>query len=117
MSNREYIKMTTINIAKEFSDTPGGRRRNDGPFSGQEFREHFLEKHFEDKSDVSKLVIVLDGVFGYATSFLEEAFGGLARKYGQQRVLLKLEFISEEEPLLIEEITNYIKNAGKGCRK
>ena len=48
---------------------------------------------------------------GFATSFLEEAFGGLARKYGGERCLKRLEFVSDEDPLLIKEITNYIKEA------
>jgi len=95
-----------INIAEEFSDCPGARYYDDGDFSGQEFREKFLEKNF-DNYDL--LEINLDGTEGYATSFLEEAFGGLARKYTSDKVLSKLQFISFEEPSLIDEIKSYIK--------
>ena len=102
--------MITINILKDFSLIPGARYKSDGEFSGEEFREKFLEKHFEDSSDNTKIEIILDGTEGFATSFLEEAFGGLARKYTSERCLKKLKFISDEDDLLIEEIEHYIKN-------
>jgi len=55
-----------------------------------------------------KLEIDLDGTEGYATSFLDEAFGGLARKYGKEKVIKSLVFISYEEPYLIDEIKSYM---------
>lgn len=100
-----------INILKDFTSTPGARYKSDGDFSGEEFREKFLEPFFEDPKDESKIKIILDGTEGYATSFLEEAFGGLARKYGKDRCLKKIDFISEEDSLLIEEIKDYILHA------
>jgi hypothetical protein len=57
------------------------------------------------------LLIDLDDAEGYATSFLEEAFGGLARKYGAKAVLELLSFKSEDEPLLVDEIILYINDA------
>lgn len=96
-----------INIAKDFTDTPGARYKADGEFSGEEFRDSFLVVNF-DKYDL--IEINLDGTEGYATSFLEEAFGGLARKFGSDKTLKKLRFISNEEPDLIEEINQYIKD-------
>lgn len=104
--------MTIINIAKDFSKTPGARYEKFGPFSGQEFRKKFLESLFQDKSDDSEITIILDGVAGYATSFLEEAFGGLARMFGKEKCLKRLKFISEEDPLLKEEVVKYIENSG-----
>lgn len=102
-------KMVIINISKDFSRTPAARYKRDGDFSGEEFREDFLEPHFEDNSDEYKIRIILDGVEGYATSFLEESFGGLARKYGKEKCLKRLEFISEEDRLLVDEIRGYIE--------
>jgi hypothetical protein len=55
----------------------------------------------------------LDGTMGYATSFLEEAFGGLARKHPDEEVLNHLRFCSKDEPYLIDELTQYIKEANK----
>lgn len=103
--------MTEIDIARQFSKAPGGRFRDDGKASGQEFRESFLEPLFADATGQDKIRVILDGSYGYPTSFLEEAFGGLARKFGAARVLARLDFISTEEPLLIDEIRSYIQTA------
>jgi len=108
--DNDMKKNITIDIAQEFSDCPGARYYEDGEFSGQEFREKILIPAFL-KAD--KITIILDGTEGYATSFLEESFGGLARAYGADIVLSKLNFISEEEPDLIDEIKGYIKEALK----
>ena len=101
----------TINIAKDYTTTPGARYKMDGPFSGEEFREIYLEKHFKNPTDCYKVKIILDGTEGYATSFLEEAFGGLVRKIKSKKPLERIEFISIEDPLLIDEIKTYIENA------
>lgn len=103
-----------INICKDFSETPNARYRAEGPFSGEEFRELILEPKFLAARDQKeKLVINLDGGYGYPTSFLEEAFGGLARKYGSKDVTDVLTFISEDEPSLIQEILGYIVHCGQ----
>jgi hypothetical protein len=100
--------MGIIKIARDFSIYPGPRKRNDGPYSGEQFREIFLEPLFETNS-LEIIIIDLDGVEGYSTTFLEEVFGGLARKFGKFIVLKRLEFISKDEPLLVQEIINYIE--------
>jgi len=102
--------MITIDILKDFSATPGARYITDGPYSGEDFRDRFLDGHFADHAADYKIKIILDGTEGYATSFLEEAFGGLARKYGKQRCLDRFEFISEEEEFLPREIKDYIEH-------
>lgn len=104
--------MTTIDIPKEFSRTPGPRYVSDGPNSGEEFRQKHLEPRFDDAGDDSPITILLDGAIGYPTSFLEEAFGGLVRKVGgKERVLRRLKFVSDRDPSLIEEILRYIDEA------
>ncbi len=40
-------KNKVIRIAKDFSETPGGRSRARGPHSGQKFREDMLEPLFK----------------------------------------------------------------------
>lgn len=102
----------TLNIAGEFSRFPGARYRQDGPHSGEEFRETLLIPRFKEALDKRmKLIVNLDGAAGYATSFLEEAFGGLAREFGSETVLRHLEFLSYDEPLLEREIQKYISEA------
>ena len=50
---------------------------------------------------------------GYGSSFLEEAFGGLVRlkKWPLSVLLNKIEFVSDEEPDLVDEIRGYMRDA------
>lgn len=105
-------KMSTLSIANSFTRTPGHRSRADGDFSGEEFLEDVLLPAFRSAwENKEKLCVDLDGTSGYATSFLEASFGGLARQYPIQDVLSVLEFRSDDEPYLIEEVNGYIQHA------
>ncbi len=103
------MEIIAIDIAHDFSDTPGARYISEGPDSGELFRRNFLEPFFKQDIENKRLTIILDGTAGYATSFLEEAFGGLARLYGKNVVLNKISFISNDDALLVDEIISYIK--------
>jgi len=108
----QVAEQLTIRIDRDFSQTPGSRNKDEGAFSGEEFLNAILLPKFEQaEKEGTTLLIDLDGVEGYATSFLEEAFGGLARLHDPKRVLKILEFKSYDEPLLIDEITSYINEA------
>lgn len=97
--------MRTISIAKDFSVFPGGRVPEDGPFSGQEFRDKFLLPIF---SGTEKVEIDFDNVRGYGSSFLEEAFGGLLRKgIPLDKIRSQLTFKSSRESV-INEVNRYI---------
>ena len=105
-------KTINLNVATEFSRTPGPRFRSEGKFSGEEFRETILKTRFDQAlQEGAKLHIDLDGGYGYATSFLEEAFGGLARSYDPKLLLETLSFKSDEEPYLVDDIFGYIRQA------
>ncbi len=115
-NNREIF--AEIKISQDFSQTPGPRSRDEGDFSGQEFLETLLLPKFEAVIESEgKLSINLDGTDGYATSFLESAFGGLSRLFKDRlspnKILDKLSFVSVEEPYLVEEIKEYIQDANK----
>src|SRR5688572_28465501 len=98
----------TINISREFSITPGPRQKKEGSFSAEEFLDKILREKFKEAiQSSSKLRIILDGTAGYATSFLEESFGGLQRENPNINVLDYLEFVAIEEPYLIDEINEY----------
>ena len=110
----DILSRPFISIARDFSPYTGARYRTDGPHSGEEFRETMLAPHFlQALEQGQKLLINLDGTEGYATSFLEEAFGGLARTHGVQQVLEHLEFQSLDEPLLTDEIEKYIRDTAR----
>ncbi len=76
-----------VNIAKEFSRIPGPRKRWEGGYSGEQFFDEILRPRFLAARDAGAVLRVdLDGAVGYPTSFLEEAFGGLAREFGMAGV-------------------------------
>ena len=109
--------MLKIIIASEYSETPGGRFKHEGSFSGQDFREQLLlPKYKQALSNSEPLYIDLDGGYGYSSSFLEEAFGGLVRTLDLNDSLKMLEILkikSHDEPRLVSIIKEYIEDAIK----
>jgi hypothetical protein len=94
----------------DFTTTPGARYVEDGPFPGEVFREKVLRPAFERaQADNRELRVDLDGIWGYATSFLEEAFGGLAQIYGPDVVERLVKIKCDDEPELLPEILGYIR--------
>lgn len=104
----EIIKYNVI----DFTEYPGPRYKEQGPHSGELFYEEILKPNFEIIQKRSKdnvhmiLQINLDNTAGYASSFLDEAFGNLAYDYGKQFVIAHLDIISNEEPDWIDIIKN-----------
>jgi hypothetical protein len=108
------VNKLSLVVAKEFTSTPGSRYKIEGDFSGELFRQSVLKPKLKQAIDENaKLFIDLDGTAGYGTSFLEEAFGGLIREngYDYQTIIDHIEFKSEEEEYLIEDIYEYLKDA------
>lgn len=104
--------MYKIIIAKDFSETPGARHYNEGEFSGEQFREEVLVPNYLDAvENGEKLIIDLDGCYGFATSFLEESFGGLVRKLKKRGSLKNMEIICTEDSTLVKLIEEYVKDA------
>lgn len=66
--------------------------------------------YLESVSLQEPLTVNLDGGYGYGSSFLEEAFGGLARET-KDRNVLKIKIVSNEEPRLIEDVKRYMEVA------
>ena len=105
-----------LRIATDFSEIPGGRGRDEGDHSGEEFREEHLEPRFAEALERGAILYVdLDGVEGYATSFLEEAFGGLTRKYSGRltpdEITRRIQFKSDEVHSFVAECHKYIREA------
>lgn len=100
-------------VARQFSVTPGSRYESEGPYSGEQLREVLEPQVWRAVCEGSPLTVDLDGTVGYGVAFLDEAFGGLARR-GYNVSLLKecLRFKSEEEPYLVEDIWGCIEAAG-----
>ena len=103
----------TINIATEFSQTPAGRFVTDGPFSGERFRNEILVPALRSSDEV---VVDMSDVFGYGSSFLEEAFGGLVRKCSFNRnELLKKMRVQASLKTYETKVMQYIKEAEPEC--
>lgn len=112
----EDNEVRVINVAEDFYPYPGGRYLEDGKGNATEFREEhlvpILNKNMRAK-------IILDGVGGYAASFLEEAFGGLVSKhnYTPEKILESFEFVADKPgfAVVVPIIKRCINNAkGKG---
>jgi len=101
-----------LKIATQFASCPGGRKRSDGSCSAEEFYQDCLKPIFLKAIAANETLFVdLDGTAGYAASFLDEAFGRLALDLDFSVDVIKdrLKFISIEQPELIEEIQESIK--------
>lgn len=95
-------KKTRIVIAEDFSPYPAGRYPEDGEFNGTTFRQDYLAPALRD-SDIVE--VVFDGVAGFGSSFLEEAFGGLVREPGFNKEFLDNHlFLSTTEQDLEDDI-------------
>lgn len=94
----------------EYTMFPGPRYKKLGKNSGEEFRCDVLIPALEEHDEVK---VDLDGVIGYGSSFLEEAFGGLIRAGVEKSKVLSLvtNAKSEDNPNVKNEITSYVKDA------
>ncbi|WP_335918322.1 STAS-like domain-containing protein [Shewanella algae] len=102
--------MKYINV-RDFSKFPGPRYIKLGPYSGEEFRDNHLIPFIQNTD--GQFGVDLDGVIGYGSSFLEEAFGGLVRKGIPTNKIRQIrEHIkSDDDPSLVDEIREYIDDA------
>lgn len=101
--------MKTIYI-KDFAIFPGPRTKDLGKNSGEEFRDNILIPALLENETIS---VNFDGVFGYGSSFLEEAFGGLVRKNVDKNKIIALRenLVSESDSSVVSEVRQYIDNA------
>jgi hypothetical protein len=114
MSASQMQAKVIFDLKAEFSPTPGPRYIIEGDFSGELLRTTILKNIVSEAiKKKNKLLIDLDGTAGYGTSFLEEAFGGLIRedKISFEKLKETLEFKSDEEPYLIDDINEYMEEA------
>ena len=101
------MSLKIISVAKDYTRFPAGRYTTDGPFSGERFRQEWLEPALRANDT---LEVDLDGVVGYGSSFLDEAFGGLVRGKvltaadADRRIHLRAADAS-----LVEEIRSYMQ--------
>lgn len=91
--------MSTLSIYEDFSEFTGLRHCDISDNSGEEFYHKVLNKAFvEALEQKEKLIVNLDKVDGYASSFLDEAFGNLVFDFTMEKVRKNIEIVSEQEP-------------------
>ncbi|MCL2859626.1 MAG: STAS-like domain-containing protein [Oscillospiraceae bacterium] len=106
-----------INVVKEYTDKPGARYEYQGPKSGEKFRDELLYPKFIKSVENNEILTVnLDGGYGYGSSFLEEAFGGLVRRLKKEndekyKKVQNILIISNDNKTWIEKIKGYIEEA------
>ena len=106
--------MLEINISRDYTDSPGGRYIEEGEYSGEDFRDKLLyPKYLEAQRLHEKVHINFDGCYGYGTSCLEEAFGGLVREYKVHDFLKSIELTSTEDETIPDLIRKYVSDAEK----
>jgi len=108
----------TINIASEFSRHPAGRVEKDGPNNGARFRDELLIpilKEAIEKKTIHKVVVDIDGCRSFGSSFLEEAFGGLARvtafPFMEAMKVLKIKATKPHLQIYKDAIIEYLEDA------
>ena len=98
---------------RNFTVTPGPRMKEDGEYSGEEFRKRHLAPGLQNAvRKKASLTVVLDGTMGYGAAFLEEAFGGLVRAgHSKQTLRDHLRVVSRDRPWYEHEVDLYISGA------
>lgn len=87
LSKDDFRSHFEIDIAEDFSNTPKGKMRKDGPYSAEVFREDILIPALNQYEQVT---VILDGVKVYPNGFLKEAFSKLNKKFSYEELTSKL---------------------------
>jgi hypothetical protein len=90
----------------DFSEFPGGRFVENGPFSGEEYRKTVLLPALESCEIVE---IDFAGVFVAAPSFLDEAFGEIVKRLGPAEFRRRIQVRSDEDPDIFKQIERIVK--------
>jgi len=108
IDERLKIELSIIDYLTDANeDSPGGFK------DGEVFLNTSLEPAFLEciRRGGTELFVDLDGVVGFATSFLRGSFGQLSSRYGKELVKNTLVISCQDEPYLIDDIMRYIDEA------
>lgn len=99
--------MKTISVLNNFNEYPGLRNCSISEFSGEDFYHKILNNSFKEAFEKKEILqINLDGTGGYASSFLDEAFGNLVYDFTLAEVKKYIEIVSKQEPEWKDMIEN-----------
>mgnify|MGYP002626780667 CR=1 FL=1 len=75
------------------------------------YQEILFPKYELAEKKNEKLEINFDGCWGFGTSFLEEAFGGLVRNHKKKNILNRIVIISKEDETIPDNVKKYVIEA------
>lgn len=83
----------------DFTEYPDVRYIEHDEFSGELFYLNYVKPYFKKAVKENKILVVdLDNTAGYASSFLDEAFGNLVYDFDFDDIRIHLKIISLQEP-------------------
>lgn len=103
-----------FNVATEFSRFPGGRRRNHGAYSGEEFREVVTIPLLREHEFVT---FDLSGTVGYSSGFLDEAFGEIGAILGLEEAKRRVKIIASDDEEAVQIAWKRISDASKEAQR
>ena len=93
----------------DFTEYPDVRYIHQDENSGEQYYYDVVNPQFKIAVDEGKkLVVNLDDTAGYASSFLDEAFGNLVYDFDYDVIIKHLDIISNDEPDWVKIIKNEI---------
>ncbi|MCC5075674.1 STAS-like domain-containing protein [Xanthomonas citri pv. glycines] len=107
------MKSTMFNVAKSFSRFPGGRRKDHGQFSGEEFRNKVTIPLLDSYDHVT---FDLSGTVGYSSGFLDEAFGEIGKILGISEAKRRVTILAQDDPEAVETVWLRISEASAESR-
>lgn len=104
--------MFTLLRVISYTRNPGGRRRSEGPGSGEEFRDLWVIPALREASGRSHVLMLdMDGVKYYPAAWLDEVFGGLVRRLNLPFLSRTLRINSKDDRGLESEISGIMLDA------
>jgi len=93
------METNKISVLENFTEYPALRHCSISDYSGEEFYHKVLNDAFvKAYNSGAKLLVDLDGTAGYASSFLDEAFGNLIYDFSLKIVKGSVIIKSDQEP-------------------
>lgn len=106
MSDQNTVKYKFV---EKYTKFPGGRFERLGPYSGEDFREKVLRNIFESGKSIE--IDATGVVTSFSPSFLDEAFGSLAKEYGLEKFRNTVKIFSADNEKLAEKMMYYVERA------
>jgi len=98
----------TVNI-KDFTTLPGGRFRGSGDGSAEEFYADILQPKLDDPT-IDKIIINMDGTWGYSISFISQLGLYLRDHLGSfEAMKRKIVLVSSDKPTVVDVFWQLIK--------